>query len=158
MGESHCLDQPDLLVQRSLDQQLANVFTNELEDSGSFCWTTNSTWSYGQNTKIRSQWQTNQFSTRQMEFPDVGQHCTFKSCHKLEYCPFKCDLCKDVFCTKHRNSADHACPNMVAKEDRRTYSCPLCQALLVPQPGQDPNEIGMFPLFFENFRLTLFSF
>lgn len=77
-----------------------------------------------------------------MEFPELGQHCAFKSCHRLEYCPFKCHLCSGLYCTKHRVARDHNCAHWDEKETgRHTVSCPICQAVLVPLPSQDINDL-----------------
>eukprot|EP01126_Amoeba_proteus_P001550 TRINITY_DN10460_c0_g1_i1.p1 TRINITY_DN10460_c0_g1~~TRINITY_DN10460_c0_g1_i1.p1 ORF type:complete len:146 (-),score=13.18 TRINITY_DN10460_c0_g1_i1:83-520(-) len=42
---------------------------------------------------------------------NLGEHCSLKECRKLDYCPFKCDLCSLSFCKKHRTYEQHHCPH-----------------------------------------------
>jgi len=41
---------------------------------------------------------------------DLGTHCDFASCHQLDFLPFTCSLCKQVFCLTHNVPSSHMCP------------------------------------------------
>ena len=43
-----------------------------------------------------------------MEF-NIGEHCQLEECNQLDFLPFKCDLCKKIFCLKHKSYDDHKC-------------------------------------------------
>ncbi|XP_012878903.1 PREDICTED: AN1-type zinc finger protein 2A isoform X2 [Dipodomys ordii] len=45
-----------------------------------------------------------------MEFPDLGKHCSEKTCKQLDFLPLKCDACKQDFCKDHFTCATHTCP------------------------------------------------
>uniref|UniRef100_A0A2K6PUC4 Zinc finger AN1-type containing 2A n=1 Tax=Rhinopithecus roxellana TaxID=61622 RepID=A0A2K6PUC4_RHIRO len=45
-----------------------------------------------------------------MEFPDLGKHCSEKTCKQLDFLPVKCDACKQDFCKDHFTYAAHKCP------------------------------------------------
>ncbi|KAL2765953.1 AN1-type zinc finger protein 2A isoform 2 [Daubentonia madagascariensis] len=45
-----------------------------------------------------------------MEFPDLGKHCSEKTCKQLDFLPLKCDACKQDFCKDHFTCAAHRCP------------------------------------------------
>merc|ERR1739845_181921 len=44
-----------------------------------------------------------------MELPHIGEHCTFKTCNKLDYLPFKCVKCQITFCEEHYKPSQHNC-------------------------------------------------
>lgn len=35
------------------------------------------------------------------ELEDLGNHCSFESCNRLDFLPIKCDLCRGIFCKEH---------------------------------------------------------
>ncbi|KAI6227186.1 hypothetical protein M3Y95_00700200 [Aphelenchoides besseyi] len=41
------------------------------------------------------------------EFPELGVHCSLKTCNKLDFFPFLCKLCKTFYCADHR--FEHSC-------------------------------------------------
>ncbi|XP_036682176.1 AN1-type zinc finger protein 2A isoform X8 [Balaenoptera musculus] len=45
-----------------------------------------------------------------MEFPDLGKHCSEKTCKQLDFLPLECDACKQDFCKDHFTYAAHKCP------------------------------------------------
>lgn len=59
-----------------------------------------------------------------MEFPNLGKHCAEKTCKQLDFLPFTCDSCKQIFCLEHRTYADHNC--VEPKKDAHVPACPLC--------------------------------
>ena len=38
---------------------------------------------------------------------DIGKHCN--KCQKLDFLPFTCDFCRQVFCEDHRTQIAHQC-------------------------------------------------
>ncbi|KAL2765952.1 AN1-type zinc finger protein 2A isoform 3, partial [Daubentonia madagascariensis] len=56
-----------------------------------------------------------------MEFPDLGKHCSEKTCKQLDFLPLKCDACKQDFCKDHFTCAAHRCP--FAFKKIFTYRC-----------------------------------
>ncbi|XP_023517220.1 zinc finger AN1 and C2H2 domain-containing stress-associated protein 11-like [Cucurbita pepo subsp. pepo] len=72
------------------------------------------------------------------EFPNLGKHCSFEDCKQIDFLPFTCDCCHQVFCLEHRSYNRHSCP----KTDRRDVTvviCPLCAKGVRLIPDQDPN-------------------
>uniref|UniRef100_A0A2K6PUB4 Zinc finger AN1-type containing 2A n=1 Tax=Rhinopithecus roxellana TaxID=61622 RepID=A0A2K6PUB4_RHIRO len=67
-----------------------------------------------------------------MEFPDLGKHCSEKTCKQLDFLPVKCDACKQDFCKDHFTYAAHKCPFAFQKGHPRLLEpSPLC---LPPSP------------------------
>ncbi|RWR84377.1 zinc finger protein [Cinnamomum micranthum f. kanehirae] len=58
-------------------------------------------------------------------FPELGQHCQQSSCNQLDFLPFKCDACTQVFCLEHRSYKSHNCPKAEQKS-RTVVVCSLC--------------------------------
>ncbi|XP_057551289.1 AN1-type zinc finger protein 2A isoform X2 [Hippopotamus amphibius kiboko] len=56
-----------------------------------------------------------------MEFPDLGKHCSEKTCKQLDFLPLKCDACDEDFCSGHFAYAAHKCPFAFKKVF--TYRC-----------------------------------
>nr|XP_023510860.1 AN1-type zinc finger protein 2A isoform X3 [Equus caballus] len=56
-----------------------------------------------------------------MEFPDLGKHCSEKTCNQLDFLPLKCDACKQDFCKDHFTYTAHKCPYAFKKIF--TYRC-----------------------------------
>ncbi|KAG2683472.1 hypothetical protein I3843_10G031800 [Carya illinoinensis] len=72
------------------------------------------------------------------EFPDLGKHCTFEDCKQIDFLPFKCDRCSQVFCLEHRSYIKHSCPK-ADREDVTVVVCPLCAKGVRLIPDEDPN-------------------
>jgi len=73
-----------------------------------------------------------------MEFPDLGQHCSMPSCNQLDFLPFECGACHQIFCLEHRSFKAHNCGT--AQENNRVVpECPLCGELILVQAGEDVN-------------------
>lgn len=49
------------------------------------------------------------------EVQDLGTHCSFGQCGRLDFLPIKCDLCSLPFCREHSSYAGHQCANYVEK-------------------------------------------
>ncbi|KAK1274317.1 Zinc finger AN1 domain-containing stress-associated protein 12 [Acorus gramineus] len=57
-------------------------------------------------------------------FPDLGAHCQHPGCHQLDFLPFTCLACQEVFCLEHRTYTAHNCP----KGDRNSRRVAVCEA------------------------------
>ena len=65
-------------------------------------------------------------------------HCSFGRCHQLDFLPFKCDACKQVFCQEHFSYTSHNC----VKADQNSVQvilCPMCEAAVRLRADEDPN-------------------
>ncbi|XP_060029142.1 AN1-type zinc finger protein 2A isoform X2 [Erinaceus europaeus] len=69
-----------------------------------------------------------------MEFPDLGKHCSEKTCKQLDFLPFQCDACGEDFCKDHFSYASHQCPLAIQK-DVRVPVCPLCSQPVLVRKG-----------------------
>lgn len=76
-----------------------------------------------------------------MEFPNLGEHCSEKTCNRLDFLPLKCDACKTIFCKDHVSYAEHSCPSAY-KKDVQVPVCPLCNAP-VPSKRGDPPDVAV---------------
>ncbi|GAU50583.1 hypothetical protein TSUD_283140 [Trifolium subterraneum] len=56
-------------------------------------------------------------------FPDLGKHCQHLDCHQLDFLPFTCDGCKQVFCVEHRSYKSHECQ----KQDHNSRKVVVCE-------------------------------
>ncbi|XP_037362623.1 AN1-type zinc finger protein 2A [Talpa occidentalis] len=75
-----------------------------------------------------------------MEFPDLGKHCSEKTCKQLDFLPLKCDSCKQDFCKDHFTYAAHKCP-FAFKKDVRVPVCPLCNNPVPIKKGEVPDVV-----------------
>ncbi|XP_015439386.1 PREDICTED: AN1-type zinc finger protein 1-like isoform X1 [Dufourea novaeangliae] len=44
-----------------------------------------------------------------MEFPDLGERCSIQDCKQLNFLPFVCNHCHNIFCKEHFHIATHKC-------------------------------------------------
>jgi predicted nucleic acid binding AN1-type Zn finger protein len=44
-----------------------------------------------------------------MEFPNTGTRCAVKECRQLDFLPFTCNHCSNIFCKKHFHIISHSC-------------------------------------------------
>lgn len=72
------------------------------------------------------------------EFPDLGKHCSVEECKQIDFLPFTCDRCRQVYCLEHRSYIKHHCPKG-DKKDVTVVICPLCAKGVRLNPDQDPN-------------------
>lgn len=49
-----------------------------------------------------------------MEFPELGDHCSLDDCNELDFLPFKCQYCNQVFCRLHCQPLQHHCQHVPA--------------------------------------------
>ncbi|KAK4749468.1 hypothetical protein SAY87_026917 [Trapa incisa] len=72
------------------------------------------------------------------EFPNLGKHCMVEDCRQIDFLPFTCDRCSQVFCLEHRSYVKHQCTK-ADKNDVTVVICPLCAKGVRLIPDQDPN-------------------
>ncbi|CAF3432420.1 unnamed protein product [Rotaria sp. Silwood1] len=76
-----------------------------------------------------------------MEFPHLGQHCSVKTCNRLDFLPMKCDSCAAVLCKDHIKYDEHQCPSSHRK-NIQVPICPLCnQAVPFEYRDQSPDRV-----------------
>ncbi|GAA6109178.1 AN1-type zinc finger protein 2A isoform X2 [Tachysurus ichikawai] len=73
-----------------------------------------------------------------MEFPDLGEHCSDKSCKRLDFLPMRCDACEEIFCKDHITYASHKCTSSY-KKDVQVPVCPLCNIPISIKRGEMPD-------------------
>ncbi|KAL2651920.1 hypothetical protein R1flu_020048 [Riccia fluitans] len=71
-------------------------------------------------------------------FPDLGKHCAVPECSLVDFLPFTCDGCEQVFCLEHRSYGSHKCTKG-NKEDVTVLVCPMCAKAVRLIPNEDPN-------------------
>ncbi|KAI7830190.1 hypothetical protein BC939DRAFT_439803 [Gamsiella multidivaricata] len=76
-----------------------------------------------------------------MELPSIGKHCSHATCSQLDFLPYTCPYCKQIFCQDHWKLEDHTCPNKgdATQQDQRVPICPLCDKPVPIKKGEDPN-------------------
>ncbi|XP_074949323.1 AN1-type zinc finger protein 2B isoform X2 [Phalacrocorax aristotelis] len=75
-----------------------------------------------------------------MEFPDLGAHCSWPACQRLDFLPLKCDACEQIFCTDHIAYAQHDCTSAY-KKDVQVPVCPLCNTPVPVRRGEMPDVV-----------------
>ncbi|XP_005726358.1 AN1-type zinc finger protein 2A [Pundamilia nyererei] len=73
-----------------------------------------------------------------MEFPDLGEHCSEKTCKRLDFLPMRCDACQEIFCKDHITYANHKCTSSY-KKDIQVPVCPLCDTPIPVKRGEMPD-------------------
>jgi len=76
-----------------------------------------------------------------MELPHLGEHCTEKSCHQLDFLPMKCDACEQLYCKDHLRYELHQCHSQY-KKNIQVPVCPLCNQP-VPWKRGDPPDLAV---------------
>lgn len=71
-------------------------------------------------------------------FPNLGKHCSVEDCRQIDFLPFTCDSCHQVFCLEHRSYGRHHCPK-ANKNDVTVVVCPLCAKGVRLIPDENPN-------------------
>uniref|UniRef100_A0A7N4PF17 AN1-type domain-containing protein n=1 Tax=Sarcophilus harrisii TaxID=9305 RepID=A0A7N4PF17_SARHA len=75
-----------------------------------------------------------------MEFPDLGKHCSEKSCKQLDYLPLNCAACNKVFCKAHVQLEQHKC-SASYKKDVRVPVCPVCHVPVPVRRGETADVV-----------------
>ncbi|KAG0332881.1 zinc finger, AN1-type domain [Podila horticola] len=76
-----------------------------------------------------------------MELPSIGKHCSDATCSQLDFLPFTCPYCKQIYCQDHWRLEGHTCPKKdeATQQDQRVPICPLCDKPVPVKKGEDPN-------------------
>ncbi|XP_045479952.1 AN1-type zinc finger protein 2A [Harmonia axyridis] len=75
-----------------------------------------------------------------MELPHLGKQCSEPSCKRLDFLPFECDACNEIFCGNHYQFKNHNCKNFHTK-DNQVPVCPLCNKPIPLKYGEKPDLI-----------------
>ncbi|KAK9671044.1 hypothetical protein RND81_12G002900 [Saponaria officinalis] len=70
--------------------------------------------------------------------PNLGEHCSLPDCRQIDFLPFSCDRCRQVFCLDHRSYTQHHCPQ-ADSQGVTVVICPLCAKGVRLLPHEDPN-------------------
>ncbi len=72
-----------------------------------------------------------------MDLCNLGKHCEFSECGRLDFLPFKCDKCNKYYCLQHKDYDKHLCSkhndnsriNIVNKPRKKTttFRCSCCR-------------------------------
>nr|XP_033770831.1 AN1-type zinc finger protein 2A isoform X1 [Geotrypetes seraphini] len=74
-----------------------------------------------------------------MELPDLGKHCSERTCKQLDFLPLKCKACEQVFCKDHITYSQHKCASAY-KKDVQVPVCPLCNTPIAVRKGEVPDK------------------
>ncbi|XP_022092121.1 AN1-type zinc finger protein 1-like [Acanthaster planci] len=55
---------------------------------------------------------------------DIGKHCSVKSCKQLDFLPFQCTGCSEIFCLEHRSFDAHCCSQANITQDHKDFGGP----------------------------------
>ncbi|KAM7451737.1 hypothetical protein ABFA07_000755 [Porites harrisoni] len=69
----------------------------------------------------------------------LGTHCSLKDCKRLDFLPFRCSHCKEIFCLHHRTPEGHQCPDVVTS-DVHVPVCPICNQIIKKSKDEDINR------------------
>lgn len=69
----------------------------------------------------------------------IGKHCSLASCKRLDFLPFQCSHCKEIFCLEHRSPEEHKCSNF-SLSDVHVPVCPICNQIVKKSLNEDVNR------------------
>ncbi|KAG0139336.1 hypothetical protein CROQUDRAFT_666672 [Cronartium quercuum f. sp. fusiforme G11] len=85
-------------------------------------------------------------SSTSNQLEEWGSHCSLSTCHALDFLPFKCQHCSNLYCSDHFKpsvrASEHTHQCLAYDEsliDARVPSCPLCGDPISIPPNTDPN-------------------
>ncbi len=70
----------------------------------------------------------------------LGTHCSVPECQQIDFLPFTCDCCGEVFCLQHRTYQSHSCSKAGSRETS-TIVCPICAKAVKLTASDDPNAV-----------------
>ncbi|KAJ7974508.1 Zinc finger AN1 domain stress-associated protein [Quillaja saponaria] len=75
-------------------------------------------------------------------FPDLGKHCQHVDCNQLDFLPFTCQGCRQVFCLEHRSYKSHDCPKS-DHNSRKVVVCEICSMSIetTGHHGEDEKDL-----------------
>lgn len=69
----------------------------------------------------------------------VGAHCEHPNCGQIDFLPFRCDACSNVYCLEHRSYQDHSC-SKASQSHSSVIVCPICAKAIKLEPQQDVHQ------------------
>ncbi|KAI9095113.1 hypothetical protein DFS34DRAFT_626712 [Phlyctochytrium arcticum] len=69
-----------------------------------------------------------------MEIPSLGVNCSYAHCGQLDFLPFNCTACRQIYCSEHRTATAHHCEKW-SEKDKVLAVCPKCEAILKNDAG-----------------------
>ncbi|XP_067053825.1 AN1-type zinc finger protein 2B-like isoform X1 [Acropora muricata] len=69
----------------------------------------------------------------------LGTHCSLAECKRLDFLPFHCSHCSQVFCLDHRTPASHKC-SQLGSNDVHVPVCPICNHIIKKSKNEDINS------------------
>ncbi|KAL5466983.1 hypothetical protein EMCRGX_G031148 [Ephydatia muelleri] len=73
---------------------------------------------------------------------NVGEQCTFALCKRLDFLPFLCDGCGQVFCKEHRTQDSHSCTHIAHPPKIQAEATVAPAFYLCSLPGCGRKEIA----------------
>ncbi|XP_077208147.1 AN1-type zinc finger protein 1 [Paroedura picta] len=70
---------------------------------------------------------------------EIGRHCAVEGCRQLDFLPFVCDGCSQVFCLQHRSRSAHGCSEVNLKSEE--VKPDLHKSFLCSYRGCDGKEL-----------------
>ncbi|XP_064599072.1 LOW QUALITY PROTEIN: AN1-type zinc finger protein 1-like [Liolophura sinensis] len=72
----------------------------------------------------------------------AGQHCSVKICKQLDFLPFTCDGCGQIFCLDHRSKDAHSCSMVLVDKTLPDYEGPKSYPCSMPDcKGRELMEV-----------------
>merc|ERR1711976_113820 len=65
-------------------------------------------------------------SNLQIKNMEVGTHCHFSECNRLDFLPIQCSACKNTFCSSHYQIDSHNCANADSFRASKNVQIPVC--------------------------------
>lgn len=70
-----------------------------------------------------------------------SSRCAYPLCSLIDFLPFECDCCGQIYCLEHRTYRAHECTKSASK-DTVAIVCPLCQLTLQMRGTDDANQVS----------------
>lgn len=70
----------------------------------------------------------------------LGSHCSVPACQQIDFLPFTCDCCSNIFCLQHRTYVSHSC-QQAGSRDTHTIVCPICAKAVKLNADEDPHAV-----------------
>jgi len=75
-----------------------------------------------------------------MEFSELGKHCSKDLCKQIDFLPFECKECHQIFCKDHFPLSAHPCSVDISKKGTMPQ-CPVCGQFVKVTAGQNADAI-----------------
>ncbi|CAB4377286.1 uncharacterized protein OCT59_006162 [Rhizophagus irregularis] len=74
-----------------------------------------------------------------MEFPNIGENCSFKGCSQLDFLPFWCGSCGKKYCLDHRYPNSHECFRW-SENEKNVQLCETCSSMILNPEGRSVEQ------------------